>query len=71
MKKKAWDLFQDITKIKSKIDKAFPAGDQKEIRDRAMDFAKLLGQNIRQSEMQDADYVEFHRRTLCSTSRRT
>jgi uncharacterized protein (UPF0335 family) len=58
LKKKVWERFLEISKLVTRVDKAFPSDDQKEIRDRAMGFAKLVGQNLREGELADKEHVE-------------
>jgi hypothetical protein len=58
MKKKIWDRFREASKIEERAKKAFPADDQKEIRSRVTQFAKLVASNMRESELLDDEQVE-------------
>jgi hypothetical protein len=58
LKKKIWDRFRESSNIEDRVDKSFPEEDQKPIRENAMSLAKILGQNIREDEVEDEDQVE-------------
>jgi len=58
IKKKTWDIFQETSKIEERIKQAFPAETQKEIREEALDFAKLIGQSMRPEEAKDPQRAE-------------
>lgn len=58
MKKKIWDRFQEVSNIIENIELAFPAASQKPIRDRALQIARLLGQSIREDELEDKEHVD-------------
>ena len=58
MRKKTWDRFVEVGQVEEQIEKAFPADEQKTIRDKARDLAKLLGQTIRADEVEDIKVVE-------------
>jgi len=58
IKKKSWELFKDTSKIEDRINQAFPAPTQKEIREESLEFAKLIGQSMRQEEAKDPDRSE-------------
>jgi hypothetical protein len=58
IKRKTWELFQETSKIEDRITQAFPAETQKEIRDEALDFAKLIGQSMRPEEATDPQRAE-------------
>lgn len=55
MKKKTWDRFKEITKLEKRIDKAFPRDDQAQIRNSALEVAKMIGQTMRADEVEDVD----------------
>ena len=58
LKKKIWDRFKEISRIEERAEKAFPSPAQKDIRGRALEFAKLVGSTIRESELADKEHVE-------------
>lgn len=58
MKKKTWELFRQIAKLDERVKDAFPGKEQKDLRDNALDVAKLIGQTIRPGELQDPERVE-------------
>lgn len=58
LKKKIWDKFKDASKIEDRTKKAYPSDEHKEIREKVLEFAKLVGSNIRESELLDKEHVE-------------
>lgn len=58
MKKKAWDVFRETTKIEERVVRTFPSKDQEPIRDNAINFARSMTQNMRTDELEDAVHVE-------------
>ena len=58
LKKKAWERFREVAKIDDRVMAAFPADNQKDIRERALDLAKIVGQTIREGELDDKEQVE-------------
>jgi hypothetical protein len=58
MKKKTWELFKDTSSIEERINQAFPTIAQKEIREEALGFAKLIGQSMRPEEATDPQRAE-------------
>lgn len=58
LKKKAWDRFREASKIDERVQSAFPGNSQKEIRDRAVDLARIVGQTFREGELDDMEQVE-------------
>lgn len=58
MKKKVWERFQEISDVENKILTAFPLEEQKPIRERAFELAKMFGQTIREDELEDGEQVE-------------
>ena len=58
LKKKTWDLFREISDLDHKTQQAFPGDDQATIREKALEIAHLIGQTIREDDLQDSDHVE-------------
>jgi hypothetical protein len=58
LKKKAWERFKEVSKIEERVESAFPGAGQKEIRDRAIELARVIGQTVRESELDDLQQVE-------------
>ncbi|HYI09520.1 MAG TPA: ATP-binding protein [Thermoanaerobaculia bacterium] len=58
LKKKAWDRFKEVSKIEERVEAAFPGMNQKEIRERAVELARIIGQTVRESELDDTQQVE-------------
>ncbi len=59
MKKKTWDVFRTNSGIDSVIGTAFPLAEQKPIRDKALELAKMIGQTMREDEAQDPDQAKI------------
>lgn len=55
MKKKVWDVFKEASQIERKAQEAFPLPDQQPIRERAIEFAKMIGKTMREGEAQDPE----------------
>jgi hypothetical protein len=53
MRKQAWEAFKERTKIEEKVEKAFPAPEQKDIRERTLDIAKTIAKAARPDELAD------------------
>ncbi len=53
MRKQAWEIFKERTKIEDKVQKAFPADAQKDIRERTLEIAKTIARAARSDELQD------------------
>jgi hypothetical protein len=53
MRKQAWETFKEKTKIEEKIEKAFLADAQKDIRERTLEIAKTIARAARTDELQD------------------
>lgn len=53
MRKQAWETFREKTKIDERVGKAFPAADQKDIRERTMEIAKTIAKAARTDELED------------------
>lgn len=53
MRKAAWDTFKDNTKIEEKVERAFPAADQQDIRERTLEIAKTISKAARNDELED------------------
>ncbi|MGI8857468.1 MAG: ATP-binding protein [Thermomicrobiales bacterium] len=58
MKKKIWDLFLEASHIDERIKEAFPIESQAPIREKAIEFARLVGGAMRPDEVQNVDQVE-------------
>lgn len=57
LKKKVWDLFKENSNLDTQINESFPAEDQQSIRDNAYELARVVGQTIREDELQDTDHL--------------
>lgn len=57
LRRQTWERFAEIGDIKAEVDRAFPAPDQRAIRDNAMVLAKSLGRAISPSELDSSDVV--------------
>jgi hypothetical protein len=53
MRKAAWETFKEKTKIEEKVGKAFPAAEQKDIRERTLEIAKTIAKAARTDELND------------------
>jgi hypothetical protein len=58
LKKKTFDRFVELTNLSERINSAFPAQDQSKIRDAALSFAKLVGQKLREDELNDPEQLD-------------
>lgn len=58
VKKKAWEQFKEISDVESKVREAFPLADQEAIRERALEYAQMVGKNMRAGELKDEEQVE-------------
>lgn len=58
VKKKAWDQFKEVSNVEEKVKEAFPLEDQHAIRERALEYAQLVGKNMRTGELEDTEQVE-------------
>lgn len=58
MKKKIFQRFKEVANLDERVRKEFPGEEQKELRERALQVAQLVGQTIREEELQDAEQVE-------------
>ena len=58
MRKSAWERFQQISKIKERVAKAYPGTQQEEIRKRTLDMAQTLAKSARGDELEDEQTVE-------------
>lgn len=58
MKKKAWEEFKDVSRIEDRIKEAFPSERQKPIREQALEYARMVGKNMRREELKDLEQVE-------------
>jgi hypothetical protein len=57
MKQKTWERFLEVADIDQRVNAAFPGEDMRRIRETAKSFAKLMGQSVRNEELDDADTV--------------
>ncbi|MCK4626424.1 MAG: ATP-binding protein [Phycisphaerae bacterium] len=57
-RKKAWALFEEVSKIHEKVARAFPSEGQKEIRENTVEIAKAIAQTTREDELKDAKHVD-------------
>ncbi len=53
MRKAAWETFKEKIKIEQKVEKAFPAPDQKDIREQTLEIAKTIVKAARTDELDD------------------
>ena len=58
IKKKVWDVFRQVSKVDERIEQTFPDPKQDPIRERAFEFAKLIGKSMRMEEAEDPEQVE-------------
>ncbi|HKP51285.1 MAG TPA: ATP-binding protein [Chloroflexia bacterium] len=58
IKKTTWQKFQEQSNIHERIKSAFPADDQKPLREQALEFAQLFGQNMSTEEVTNPQSVE-------------
>ncbi len=54
-RKRAWDLFAEVTDIEKVVEKAFPHQDQKDLRDNTLDIAQAIVRTAREDEITDPD----------------
>ena len=59
MRKRTWEIFQETSKLEAKIESTFPGEDQKEIREKAWELAKMVAQRIRPEELDDTEHVQY------------
>lgn len=57
-RKKAWQLFEDNSKIHDRVQKAFPSDSQREIREHTVEIAKAIAQTTKEEELNDPKHVE-------------
>ena len=57
MKKKIWEQFLDAGDVTSRIERAYPGDRWKPVRDTTFRLAKLMGERLRQDEVQDTEHV--------------
>lgn len=58
VKKKAWDQFKEVSNVEEKVKEAFPTADQEGIRKRALEYARMVGKNMRTGELKDVEQVK-------------
>ena len=52
-RKKAWEIFKELSNIDKVVEKTFPDPDQKSIRDNTMEIAKSVARTAREDELRD------------------
>src|SRR5262249_37173221 len=57
-RKKAWEVFKDVSKIESRVEKAFPTDAQVEIREATIKLAKHIAQTTSTENLNEAEHVE-------------
>ena len=57
-RKRAWELFEEVSKIHELLAKAFPHDSQKAIRDNTIEIAKVIAKSAREDELQDLEHVK-------------
>ena len=57
MRKAALDLFLETGRVEERVQESFPADGQKDIREQAINVAKMFGRTISRAEAGDADVV--------------
>lgn len=55
---KAWQQFEEVSGIRTIVEKAFPSEHQEQIRTNTIDIAKAIARTTREDELQDAVQVE-------------
>ncbi|MCW3096681.1 MAG: hypothetical protein JWL77_2299 [Chthonomonadaceae bacterium] len=58
LRQKTWNKFREVSDIRNKVNQAFPLPGQENIRDKAIELAKLLGKSMRSGEMEDTGVVD-------------
>ena len=53
MRKASWDTFKEKTKIVERVQNAFPAAEQKDIREKTIEIAKTIAKAARADELED------------------
>jgi hypothetical protein len=57
-RKRAWELFEETSKINEKVERAFPSEKQKEIRENTIEIAKVIAERTREEDLQEPEHVE-------------
>lgn len=57
-RKRAWEIFEEISKIAERVLEAFPSDDQESIRQNTLEVAKVIGKTTREDELRDEEHVE-------------
>lgn len=57
LQKRTWQLFSEVARIDEVVLEAFPGDAQAPIREKAKEFARLIGQTVRGDELEDAEHV--------------
>ena len=56
-KKKVWEEFLETGQVKKRVEEAYPGDRWKEIREKTMELARLMGERLRPAEAKDEAYV--------------
>ncbi len=57
-RKKAWELFKEVSKIEERIAKEYPSEGQQSIRENTLDIAKTIAKTTREDELRVPEQVE-------------
>lgn len=57
-RKKAWELFKEVSKIEECIAKAYPLQEQEAIRENTLDIAQTIAKTTREDELREPEQVE-------------
>ena len=57
-RKKAWEVFEERSKIQERVVKAFPADVQKAIRENTLEIAKTIAKTTREDDLQDQGHID-------------
>jgi len=58
MRRDAWEIFQQLSDIKNRVEKTFPGKEQQAIRSKTLDIAKTIAKTARRDELEDREQVE-------------
>ena len=56
-KERAWEVFLETGKVNERVNEAYPGDQWKDIRDKSMELARLMGERLRLEEAKDKTYV--------------
>ena len=57
-RKKAWELFKEVSKIEKRIAEEYPSEGQQSIREKTLDIAKIIAKTTREDELREPEQVE-------------